>query len=138
MRPVIALGNRHAGDDAAGPLVGDVLRDAGCPVVETSDVAAIADAIAAADGAIVVDAASGPGTAGTVHRIDGSAVGPERRASSHGFGLREAIALARAQGAVPLVTVFAIVGGDFRVGAPVTPAVARAVRDIAEEIRRCA
>ncbi len=139
MRPVIVLGQRDAGDDAAGPLVGDALRAQGFEVLEPADVAELAEALARACEAIVVDAAIGPGRPGTVFRLDGAAqVLPAAGPSYHGFGLAEAIAFAEALGATPDLTVFAVVGADFSYGAPLSAPVAEALPALVEEIRRCA
>ncbi len=136
---VVALGSRGAGDDAAGLLVGDRLRRFGYDVVEPADVAQLVEALREVKAATVVDAALGPGGPGTVHRMASAAPvlrGPAH--SSHGLGLAEAVALARALGAEPALTIYAIVGRDFGLGAAVSAEVELAVRLVAEEIRGCA
>ena len=127
MTPVIALGNRDAGDDAAGPLVADALRAAGRDVFEPRDVLELAELLAAGGPVIVVDAAAAEGFAG-----------PRRARSSHGLGLEEAVGLAAALGAHPALKVYAIVGHDFRPGSPLSASVSAAVERVTREILRCA
>jgi hydrogenase maturation protease len=55
--------------------------------------------------------------------------------STHGFGLGEAIELARALGSLPPhCVVYAIEGATFEAGAPLSPPVAAAVGDVARRL----
>ncbi|MFA6207521.1 MAG: hydrogenase maturation protease, partial [Methylocystis sp.] len=57
-------------------------------------------------------------------------------ASTHGFGLAEALELARALGVLPpRCIVYAIEGEIFDIGAPMSPAVAAAVAVVADRLR---
>jgi hydrogenase maturation protease len=125
---VIGVGNAARGDDAAGLLAA---RAVGGIELE-GDASALLDLLDGLDAAIVVDAVRSGAPAGTVHRFD-AAGGPLPTAirsstSTHLVGIAEAIELARALDRLPpRVTVYAIEGERFDLGAPVTPAVAAAV-----------
>jgi len=86
----------------------------------------------------LIDAAQSGATPGTIHRIDCSntdAVLPRGSLSSHGFGVAEAIALARALGTLPpYCIVYAIEAEQFTPGAAPSPAVTRAAHEVAERI----
>jgi hydrogenase maturation protease len=90
------------------------------------------------DALVCVDAAAPTGAPGRIHRIDLAAdelpqnISPT---SSHGLGLAEAIALARALKCAPQdIIVYAIEGCCFNGGAPVTPQVTAAAGDVADRI----
>lgn len=139
---VIGLGNPDRGDDGVGALVVDALAGR-VPhrvelMVRTGDMLALIEDWAGVDALVCVDAAAPMGAPGRVHRIDANAetLPPEPGlASSHAFGLAEAIALARTLGTAPAeIIVYAIEGGCFDTGAPVSAAVAGAVKDVATQI----
>ena len=75
----------------------------------------------------IIDAARSGAPPGTIHRIDCAttdAIVPRGTVSSHGFGVAEAIALARALGTLPPhCIVYAIEAADFTPGAEPSPAV---------------
>lgn len=142
-RIVLGIGNPDRGDDAAGRAVVRLLRGAppdGVEIVEqdgeaTAVLAQLEDAAAA----FVVDACASGAPAGTVRRFD-VAAGPLPQAafglSTHGFGLAEAIELARALGQLPpYCVVYAIEGSSFDAGAPLSSTVAAAVVAVAERLR---
>lgn len=144
---VIALGNRHRGDDAVGPELAARLdgRLPGCRVVSGPlDALALVAAWDGARVAVVVDAARGGDAApGTVHRLDaGDAAAAVRakaitRCSSHGGGLAEALALAELLGRLPRrLVVLAVEAERFDAGSPLSPAVAAAIEPLAGEIVR--
>lgn len=143
-RILLCVGNPDRGDDGAGPRVAALLREAAAlDIVECrGDASAILAALEEAAEAVIVDASFSGAPAGTVRRFD---LGGERELlpidsgwSSHGFGLAEAICLARALGALPPVCVlFTIEGEGFAPGAPLSAAaqagaVAAAARILAE------
>jgi hydrogenase maturation protease len=90
-----------------------------------------------AERVFLIDACVSGAPPGTIHRFDvGSAAMPALTPgfSTHGFGLAEAVELARALGLLPRRTiVYAIVGASFETGAPLSPPVAAAA---AEVVRR--
>jgi hydrogenase maturation protease len=86
----------------------------------------------------LIDAAQSGVPPGTIHRIDcaaSNAIVPRFSVSSHGFGVAEAIGLARALGALPPhCIVYAIEAAGFTPGAAPSPAVTRAAHQVAERI----
>ncbi len=133
---LIGVGNELRGDDAAGL---EVARRLGALECEAEPTALMA-AWEGAEDVVLVDALSSGGEPGTVRRFDASAGElPEgfAGASTHGFGLGETIALARALATLPArVVVYGIEGADFRQGAGLSPAVAAAVDEVAALIER--
>jgi len=128
---VIGLGNPDRGDDGVGPAVARSLAARLPPairvVVRRGDMLSLLTDWADADTVICIDAAAPAGSPVRRHRLDLSTdvLAPEPApASSHGFGLAEAIALARTLGVAPSrIVVHAIEGVCFEPGAPMTPAV---------------
>jgi hydrogenase maturation protease len=140
---VLGIGNPDRGDDAAGRAVVRLLRGAppdGVEIVEQDgEATALLAQLDGAAAAFVVDACASGAPAGAVQRFDVGR-GPLPRAafglSTHGFGLAEAIELARALGQLPQkCVVYAIEGGRFEAGAPLSPPVAAAVVALAEQLR---
>ena len=138
---VIGVGNLHAGDDAAGRLVARNLARLGgaFDVVESFGTAAdlVTDFEHRAR-VLIVDACRSGDSAGTVHRFDvHRETLPDylNAVSSHGIGVAEGIALARALGMLPeKCEVIAIEGADFRTGARLSAAVATAIDTCVDEI----
>lgn len=131
---VIGVGTLHAGDDAAGRLAARALAARGLRVTESAGVAA--DILMRMEGetqVVIVDACRSAAPPGTIRRIDAhrdpipADLSPT---SSHGMGVAEALGLARALGQMPeRLTVYAVEGADFTLGATVHPAVQAAVAD---------
>lgn len=147
---ILGVGNDSRGDDGAGLVVARALRTVDLPTnVEVREVdgeaMALLDAFQGADAVIVVDAVASGASPGTLHRFDarGHKLKSELFAgSTHAFGVAQAVELARALALLPeRLIVIGIEGGDFTLGAPVTPAVTTAlpdaVRGIVDEARRC-
>lgn len=146
---VIALGARHRGDDAIGPLVAAALHAGDPPyhVVEgCDDTLSLLNAWDGAQLAIVVDAAVTGAAPGTVHRLDDAtapAVKNLARCSSHGLGLAEALQLGRVLGRLPArLVVFAIEAKTFDIGAApsaevaaTVPALVHAIADAVDAFR---
>jgi hydrogenase maturation protease len=136
---VIGIGNAWRGDDGAGLAVARRVREraaAGVDVREIEgDASAILDAWAGAERVVVVDAAASGAPPGTVRRFDARAEPlPAQllRSSTHAFGVPDAIELARALGRLPgTLEVYAIEGESFVAGDRLSPAVERAVRELA-------
>jgi hydrogenase maturation protease len=139
---VLGIGNCDRGDDAVGRIVARLLRKrvpATIRIVEhDGEATAVLAELQALRRAWVVDAAQSGAPPGTIHRIDCSvtdAVVPSGSVSSHGFGVAEAIALARALGTLPPhCIVYAIEAAQFTPGAPPSPEVMRAAHEAAERI----
>jgi hydrogenase maturation protease len=132
---VIGVGNEFRRDDGAGPAVVDRLRDLVPGDVELAitdgEPTRLIEAWTGAALAVVVDALRAePPHPGQVHRfvVDRPGAGVARPASSHGFGLDDAIALALALDRMPgRLIVHAIEAADLTQGTGLTPAVAAAV-----------
>lgn len=102
---VIGVGTPH-GDDAAGAEAARRLARGDLPAgveVQTCERPGpeLAEALARADAAIVVDAMLSAATPGGVRRVAPEELRRARHTSSHGFGVAEALALAQALGGSP-------------------------------------
>jgi hydrogenase maturation protease len=139
---VIGVGSRDRSDDGVGPAVADLVRKRateGLDVVTSSgDPVDLIDAWSEAELAIVVDALVPHAEPGRVLRFDATRQ-PLRTglfvASSHELGVAHAVELARALAVLPpRLVVFGIEAGGFELGAPLSPAVARAVSRVADQV----
>ena len=138
----MGVGNPGRGDDGAGRAVAQALRGALPRAIEVAEADGEAtDILARLDGAssaFLIDACASGAPAGTVHRFDVSDAPLPQGAfgvSTHGFGLHEAIELARALGQLPShCVVYAIEGADFETGAPQSASVAGAVIEVASRL----
>ncbi|MBI1180974.1 MAG: hydrogenase maturation protease [Alphaproteobacteria bacterium] len=143
-RVVIGVGNPDRGDDDAGRAVAARLRGSvhdGVAVMEhAGEATSLLELMERADACWLVDAASSGAPAGTIRRFDVAAAPLPHTLlalSSHGFGVGEAVELARALGSLPRrCVVFAIEGAGFEAGAPLSQAVAQAVEAVAARIVR--
>jgi len=137
------IGNRLMGDDAAGPLVADRLRELPLP----SDVqvreywgegSELLQDWDEASQVILVDGALSGADTGTLHRInliEETVPAGLCFRGSHQFGVAEAVETARVLGRLPRdIRLFAIEGLNFSFGAEPTSAVTVAVQELAEEI----
>jgi hydrogenase maturation protease len=139
---IIGCGNPERGDDGAGLLVVERLRELGiealgvtthtCPGEATE----LLSAWRSDDDLVVVDAVVTGAPVGTVHRWDGippAASSPS--ASTHGLGVIQALRLAHVLGCVPkLLEVYGIEGRRFEPGSPPSPKVMAAAEDLAQQI----
>jgi hydrogenase maturation protease len=140
---VIGVGNEFRRDDGAGPAVIGQLRDlALCGVglvITDGEPTRLIGAWTGAALAVVVDAVRAqPPHPGRVHCfvVDRPGADAGRTASSHGFGLDDAIALAVALDRMPgRLIVHAIEAADLTQGTGLTPPVAAAVGLVATAIR---
>ncbi len=131
---VVCIGNLDRGDDGIGPLVAQKLEGqlAGCVplVVRRGDMLALAEDVAGVGALICVDAAAPVDTPGRIHRVDPASEELPRElfaTSTHGFGLADAIELARALDRAPqTIVIYAVEGACFDAGAVMTQAVAAA------------
>ncbi len=141
---VIGVGNRDRGDDGAGPEVARRLAARRLPDTHVMELdgrpGALFDAIASGRRVIVVDAMSSGAPPGTVTRFDAIAAPLPAvfgTLSTHGFGVAEAVELARTLGRMPeSLEVIGIEGASWEFGVAMTPAVERAVARVARELRR--
>jgi hydrogenase maturation protease len=139
---VIGIGNPDRGDDAIGRSVARTLRARVAPVVrvieQDGEATALLAELQTAQRAWLVDAAQSSAPPGTISRIDCAAEGlalPSGTVSSHGFGVVEAIALARALDVLPKqCVVYAIEAADFTAGTAPSSEVVQAAEEVAERI----
>ena len=141
-RLVVGIGNPDRGDDALGWMIVRSLRTrvpADVRVVEVDgEASALLAELQQARQAWLVDAARSGTIPGTIHRLDCSTADlpmPPGTVSSHGFGVAEAIALARALDTLPpRCIVYAIEATQFTIGATPSTAVTLAAHQVAERI----
>ncbi|MBL8228834.1 MAG: hydrogenase maturation protease [Bryobacterales bacterium] len=138
---VIGYGNPYRGDDAAGLIAAGILRRCLPPFADvrsiTSDGTALLDAWRNADAAILVDAVVSGSEPGTVHRLTAlPEIAPEMRfASSHSFGLADAVGLARTLDLLPQrMVIYGIEAAQFEEGAGLSEAVEAAVLKVSTGI----
>jgi hydrogenase maturation protease len=135
---IIGCGNRDRGDDGAGVMVAERLRELGVKAeICTGEALALIEAWNAADDVVVVDAVVTGGPAGKVWLWDNGQVAtqPKLSVSTHGFGVAEAIKLARTLDLLPKrLRVFGIEGRRFDFGNEISPEVMCAVDEVAELI----
>lgn len=145
---IIGIGNAWRGDDAAGLWVARCLEQENLPQVQISEnlgtATALTDAWQDATRVIVVDAVVTGDPPGAIYRFDAhdpAATFPvSASASSHGWGVAEAVALGRLfQELPPVLIIYGIEGQNFTLGDGLSPAVAAAIpeaaRRIAQEIQ---
>jgi hydrogenase maturation protease len=139
---VIGVGNEFRRDDGAGPAVVASLRDRVPPgvnlVVTDGEPTRLIEAWTGAALAVVIDAVRAhPPRPGRVHRfvVDRPMGGTPRAASSHGFGLDDAVSLGLALDRMPgRLIVHAIEAADLTQGTGLTPLVAAAIGDVASAV----
>jgi hydrogenase maturation protease len=139
---VLGIGNAWQGDDAAGLIVAQRLREHVLDGVEVRELegepVSIVEAIDGAGEAFLVDAVRSGAQPGTVHRIDASdepVPATLSAASTHTLGVGEAIELARSLGRLPSrVVLYGIEAESLAAGEGLTPAVARAVDEVVERV----
>jgi len=139
---IIGCGNHDRGDDAAGLLVARRLRTLGVEahtiqVIERSGESfSLMDGWTGVEEVIVVDATVPRGSPGLVRVWNAHAdTLPEdfSRCSTHAFGVREAVELARAMNHLPqTLLIYGIEGKQFCQGAPISSEVDCAVAFVAE------
>ncbi len=135
---LIGCGNRNRGDDGAGVLVAERLRELGMPSeICTGEALALIEAWSGFDDVVLVDAVVTGAPAGTVWRWEGPEVKIQENSpvSTHGFGVAEAIKLARILGRLPKrLRVYGIEGRQFDAGSDVSPEALRAVEELTRQI----
>lgn len=139
---VIGVGNEFRRDDGAGPAVVTSLRGRVPPGVELlltdGEPTRLIEAWTGAALAVVVDAVRADSPCpGRVHRfvLDRPMAKTTRTASSHGFGLDDAVRLALALDRMPgRLVVHAIEAADVSQGQGLTPLVAAAVGEAARAV----
>ena len=140
---IVGCGNPAAGDDSAGPEIVrrlSELGDCGCDLrAETAPGLELLDIFSRADVILFVDAVTSGGVPGTLFLTSLPSKELEARAlgalSSHGWGLVEALELARALGrTIPRLFLLGIEAGTVTQGSPRSPAVEQAIALVVERI----
>ena len=137
---VVGVGNALRGDDAVGLIVARRLRErTAIDVLELSgEPAELLEALGdGVEQVVLVDAVSSGAPPGTIHRLDASqaALAVDGCTTTHGLGLAETIELGRALERLPSrLLVIGIEGRSFELGAPLSPAVARAADALVHEL----
>lgn len=141
---VVGCGNLYAGDDAAGPLVIQRLAALKLPAnVECRDVGTsgidAALAFQGAENVIIIDACRSGRTPGSIVELgqeELAAWAESAPPNFHTLRWDQAVAVGRRLwNAMPRrLTIFLIEGETFELGAPLTPAVSRAVAELADGI----
>jgi hydrogenase maturation protease len=139
---IVGIGNQYRHDDGVGPLIARALRARHLPGVRVLEHGGEGASLMAmwqdASCVILLDAVVGGGAPGTICQLD-AAVHPIPQdllcASTHAFGVAQAIELARALGELPgNLMVYAIEGRDFTPGIGLTPEVEAAVRQVIQRV----
>lgn len=139
---VIGVGNRSRGDDAVGIHVVERLKGSVECYESNGDPSDLILLFGSDADVIVVDAmvsGSRPGTITTTEIALGALSSPvvplRSQSSTHGFGVFEALELARILGTIPArLTVIGIEGSDFSPGASLSPVMESAVARAADLI----
>jgi hydrogenase maturation protease len=146
---VIGIGNPDRGDDAIGPAVaGLVRREQACTgaevITRSGDMLGLIEDWMRSDVAILIDAAAPRLQPGRTHRVDASSGALPHgltlisdRASTHSFGVAEALELGAILHRLPArLVLYAVEGACFEPGSPMTPAVAAAAATVAQDVLR--
>lgn len=151
---VIGIGNRLRGDDGVGPQVAELVRARHGDTIDTAtaegDLSDLAFRWRPDQAVVLIDAMASGRPPGTIEVLDipitpgipdtpsdGTAwpIRADRPLSSHGVGLADAIALARAMGRLPRsLHIVAIEGQTFGHGLPLSEAVLAAAGTAADRI----
>lgn len=139
---ILCCGNADRGDDAAGVLVAERLRERGVPAeICPGEACALMDAWSGAHDVIVIDAVKTGAAAGTVHVWDASEAKIPSHASpsTHSLGVSQAIELTRALGKLPRrLRVIGIEGASFEVGSTACVQVEEAAESLARRLAELA
>ena len=126
---VIGLGHPDRGDDRIGLLVAEAVNDKGLEgvtvTIRRADMVGLIDEWRGFERVILVDAAAPVRVPGHIHRIEsvgGALETAATLASSHSTSVAETLALAHALDRAPKnLTIYAIEGASFALGAPLSP-----------------
>lgn len=140
---VIGVGNRDRGDDAAGPVVCELVAAATSGEVAThvleGSVLDLATFWGPDDRVVIVDAAAPAGQPGRVTYVDAltQRLAAPSTASTHTVDVGAAVELARVLGRLPAeLSIVGIEGVSFGFGEPLHPSVLHAAHRVAARISR--
>jgi hydrogenase maturation protease len=138
MRRIQCCGNRDRGDDAAGILVAERLREHGVTAeVFGGDPLAMIESWDAMDDVILVDAMVTGAPSGSVQvwEIPPEGKFPCGGCSTHGFGVAESVHLAEIMGRLPRrLRIYGIEGKQFDSGSEVSQEICDASERVAAQI----
>ena len=139
---VIGIGNPFRSDDGIGPAVAAQIEEQRLPgvrvVISDGEPAGLLEAWAGADLAVVVDAIHRvPASPGHIHRLTaGQLESGGTAASSHGFGVPDALRLGRAMEQLPRrVVIFAVEAADTGAGTELSEAVSAALPEVVAAVK---
>ncbi len=141
---IIGMGNPDRGDDALGPLAVRALADLNLPSIHikerNGDGLALLEDWRGYDDVLLIDAAAPMGNPGRIHRIDAihdPLPAEFSKTSSHGFGILEAIQLARSLRSLPArLIIYAVEGENFFPGAAPSAVITKALPQLLTQIQR--
>lgn len=139
---VIGIGNTDRGDDGAGVAAARRLRkrapDYATVLERRGEATGLIQCWEDAERVILIDAVSASERPGTILRFDlrrQRVPPPDRGASTHGFGLEEAVELSRALGRLPReIVLYGIVAESLELGSGLSAAVEQAIEDIVDRV----
>jgi hydrogenase maturation protease len=139
---IIGIGNPFRGDDKAGWAVVDLLEtflSNKIPLLKSpGDVEGLLEEFTENDKVILIDACRTNEPIGSWKKIDGLHHHLPRdaaKSSTHSISLGQAIDLARAMQKLPKeLIIFAIPGEEYSITSKITPAVQKAIEEVAQEI----
>ena len=140
---IIGCGNLDRGDDGVGILVARRLGALGIPAMEQNrDGLALMDSWQGCDQVVLVDACVSGKMPGEIQVWD-AVVNPLPQGflpcSTHAFGIREAVEMARAMDLLPpKLSIYTIEGETFVPSSPLSAAVAQAVESVTQQIAELA
>lgn len=138
MTRILCCGNPDRGDDGAGRVVAARLQELGIPVQSCSgETAELMEAWKRASDVIVVDAVVTGAPAGTIHYWEATEMKLPGHCApfTHGFGLSEAIRLARTLNSLPVrLRFYGIEASQFELGTEVSAEVRGAAEALASKI----
>lgn len=139
---VLGIGNRYRSDDAVGlEAIGALRKHLLAPDVEAVEVGtdelSLIEHLKNAPRAVIVDALSSgrpPGTVTVFSADQAGMISTRGTADMHSFGLADTLALARALGVNPLVTIVGIEPLSIEPGDSLTPLVASGLPDVVQAV----
>ncbi|HXY23116.1 MAG TPA: hydrogenase maturation protease [Candidatus Acidoferrum sp.] len=139
---VIGIGNELRGDDAAGIVVARRIQERHLPGLQVlehnGEGASLMEAWTGAQSVFIVDAVISGSAPGTIHRFDATRQPLPSQAfqsSTHAFGLREAVEVARALNLLPArLVIYGIEGKSFAAGEEISAELAQAATRVSERV----
>lgn len=137
---IIGIGNPMRGDDGVGWAVIDLLKqNTQIPLQkQRGDIADLMEAFEHYSTVYLVDACTLNAPAGSWRRIDGihdSLPEEHTQTSTHGFGITQAIGMAKNLNLLPSkLIIYAICGHDYEMNNTLSPSVEAAIEKVAREL----